>query len=155
MSETPPGKHRAPETSGFSLGQGPEGGGLSTTAKIVIAIGLLVVAGLAVFLLMGQDEDAAQPSVPTEPASPSPASELACPLLEDAEAALDAGDEEAFAEAIRGAAQVAERTLDTSGEAFGPAERAAIELDFQLQGNPDSESLRPALERGLRACDDA
>lgn len=151
MTSTPPGKHRASGASSFRLGSAGRGG-LSTTAKVGMFVGLVLVAAVAVFLVAGQDPDPAATSIPTEPASPSPSSRLACPLLQEAEVALDTGDEQAFRAAVEEAGRIARRTLQTSGEAFGVPERIAIELDSALQGQPDIEDLRPDLDRGLAAC---
>jgi hypothetical protein len=154
VSATPPGKHRD-STSSFGVGS-PGGGGISGPAKIAIFVGLVAAAAIAIFLFTGREEEAALPEVPVEEtaSSPTPTARLACPLLQEAEVALDAGDEEAFRAAVHEAARVAQRTLDTSGESFGPPERVAIELDFALQQDVDIETLRSDLERGLAACSD-
>jgi hypothetical protein len=125
-------------------------GGLSNGARIGLVVGLVVVVAVAVALLAEREDP--QPALPVETTSPSPTSNLACAQLLEAEAALDAGDDVSFRAAIREAGRVARRTLDTSGEAFGAPERVAIELELSLQGDPEPESLRGTLERGLTAC---
>jgi hypothetical protein len=109
-----------------------------------VITGILVVAGgLGLFLYLTQrsvakDEQAA------------PERGLACVHLQEAARAYDSGDRTALDEAIKRAAEVAEDTLQKSGQVFGEPERIALELE--LAANPDAKHVRRLLDIGLRDC---
>lgn len=115
-----------------SPGDGP--GEPSISAKrprwtpIVVSIAVLALAaGVAGALFLSQTS-----KPPRKRAAP--AQGLACPFLHQAADAYDSGDLAAFQHAASQAAEVAQGTLQTSGQAFGAPERVALELSSGSTG---------------------
>jgi hypothetical protein len=93
----------------------------------VTAVGVLAIAGgvgLFLFLTHGQNPK-------TEPAAE--ARGLACPYLHEATIAYERRNGEAYKQAINQAMQVAEATLQNSGQVFGEPERTALALGLGTQ----------------------
>jgi hypothetical protein len=124
---------------GSADASGNQGRGRWTS--VAAALGVLAVAGgVAAFLFLSSD-----PEPPTDRAAP--AQGLACPRLREAAEAYEQGDSASFDRLIAQAAEVAEQTLQTSGQVFGNPERVALELDL------GSEQRIPLLLRKAeRAC---
>jgi flagellar basal body-associated protein FliL len=109
--------------------------------SITAVVGVLAVAGgVAAFLFLSSD-----PAPPTDQATP--ALGLACPDLRAAAKAYEQGDDAAFDRSIAQAAEVAEQTLQTSGQVFGEPERIALELELG-----DEHSTQRLLARVNVAC---
>lgn len=128
--------------------QDPNGiGSRGRWSTVIAVVGVLLVAGgIAVFQFLSSDTD-------TDP-NPDSANEvaaseegLACPHLQQAAEAYERGDTAAFDREISRAAEVAENTLERSGQVFGEAERIAMELDL----GPERE-VRSLLDRVSGAC---
>lgn len=99
---------------------------------VAVAASVLVLAGgVAAFLFLSSDTDP-----PTEEAKPTEG--LACSHLLRAAEAHAQGDETEFDQEIARAAQVAEETLQNSGEVFGEPERIAVELELGQPEDVDS-----------------
>jgi hypothetical protein len=114
--------------------------------SIGIAIAVLVIAGgVAAVLFLSPSEEQ-----PKERAAPTRG--LACPYLEQASQANDRGDRAAFETAITRAADVAQDTLQTSGQSFGEPERIALELG--LAGSAGSNRVERLLGLALTECED-
>ena len=92
------------------------------------AIGVLaVVGGVGLFLFVTSGQDSK-----TEPVAE--ARGLACPYLQQATVAHERNDGKAYKQAIHQAMQVAESTLQNSGQVFGEPERTALALGLRPQG---------------------
>jgi hypothetical protein len=124
---------------------------IDSTMTVGFVAGALIAIGIAAASLLGADET--RPGV----TRPAPAQRgLACPALVEAAAAFDEGDLPAFRNAVREAARLAVRTLDTSGQLFGKPERAALDLRGTFQHEDSGEGLvGSVLEEGIAACGDA
>jgi hypothetical protein len=105
-----------------------------------VAAALVVAGGVAAFLFFYSGLD--QP-----PEQAAPAQGLACPFLLRAADAYEKGDRVAFNREVARAAEVAEETLQKSGQVFGEPERIALELDL---GSKEDVSI--LLERMDKAC---
>jgi flagellar basal body-associated protein FliL len=123
-------------------------GGRGRWRSITAVVGVLAVAaGVAAFLFLSSDPDA-----PIDRAAP--ARGLACPDLRAAAEAYERGDDAAFDRAIAQAAEVAEQTLQTSGQVFGEPESIALELELAGGGSGESVRTERLLERALQDCRD-
>jgi hypothetical protein len=133
-SDDAPEKGTARESSGLDADRWSSDGGRARRRPIAAAVGVLAVAGgISLFLFLTHGSDSK-----TEQLAPEHG--LACPYLEQAADAYPLGDRVAYNQAIDRAAQVAEDTLDKSGQAFGEPERIALELSLQ-QRRPRSGIL--------------
>jgi flagellar basal body-associated protein FliL len=116
--------------------------------SVAAALGVLAVAGgVAAFLFLSSD-----PDPPTNQAAP--AQGLACPDLREAAEAHEQGDSASFDRSIAQAAEVAEQTLQTSGQVFGDPERIALELSLSDGGRGSSARAERLLEQALQDCRD-
>jgi hypothetical protein len=108
---------------------------------------LAVAGGVAAFLFFSSD-----PDPPNDQAAA--AQGLACPDLQTAAAAYERGDQAEFDRAVAQAAEVAEQTLQTSGQVFGEPESIALELELAGDGSGESVRTERLLERALQDCRD-
>lgn len=112
-----------------------------------LALVLLVVA---VIRLLPDDSSESRREAAGEP----PQRGLACPPLREAESHLLERDEASFRLSVLAAAAVAERVLDTSGQLFGPPERAALELRHLVRiTGPSSRQIDRWLDMASRSCE--
>lgn len=124
---------------------------LSSGSWLAILIGLIAAVGVAWFL-WPRGEDAAAPRTTLPP----PEEGVACVHLRDARERFEAGDMEAFLQAVRVAGDAAEGALDQSGQAFGRPEEIALRLDYTTP-NKVSQIREARVQRLLvsaaEACD--
>jgi hypothetical protein len=129
MSSEPPGSDHGQEEGSGNESPGShvakrsrDGGRVRWRSSIVPIVGVLAVAGgIGVFLFLTQQSE-------PKPEHVSPALGLTCPSLQQAADAFDRGDRVTYSQAVDQAANVAEDTLQKSGEVFGQPERIALEL---------------------------
>ena len=149
--------------------EGPEP--LDVAAKALVVLGLLGVVAVAGFLFWRSGEspqgvgsegsDTRPPQATQEGAGPDGDGQegeeqqgVACSYLAEAARLLAEGDVDAFLEAVKAASRAAETALDTSGQVFGDAELAAIQLDAAVDvGGVRSQKVTVWLERGRKACE--
>jgi hypothetical protein len=99
-----------------------------------------VAGGVGVFLFLTQQSD-------SKPEHVTPALGLTCPSLEQAAHAFDREDRVTYNQAVDQAANVAEDTLQKSGEVFGKPERIALELRLGRQ-----ERIPELLDQAEKIC---
>jgi hypothetical protein len=118
------------------------------TMIVGFVAGALIAIGIAAASLLG-NVDTRQGVTPSDPAQRG----LACPALEEAAAAFDEGDLPAFRDAVKEAARIAERTLETSGQVFGVPERTALTLRSTIRPSGlQSKGVGKLLGRTEQAC---
>jgi hypothetical protein len=121
------------------------------TRSRVIAFGIIVTVIGAVTAGAALFGDPAPPErVRRTPDAPAVRG-TACPLLARAAEMFSRGDPVAFSDAVKDASRDAIRTLDRSGEVFGPAERTAVQLRYDVQSG-DTERIKASLEKAEKAC---
>jgi hypothetical protein len=113
---------------------------------VIGVVAVVIAAAVAGVLLLNHEDE--QPK--ERAATAAPLRGLACPYLQQASDAFDSGDHAAFESAIAQATDVAEGTLQTSGQAFGKPERIALELG--LSENTDRNHIASLLELALQDC---
>jgi hypothetical protein len=91
-------------------------------------VGGVVVAAVVVAILLVDSDDPA----PAPRGETGPEQGIACPFLQAAFDEFEAGNEAAFAAAVKIAAREAELTLERSGQVFGRPEELALELRAEL-----------------------
>ena len=141
MSSQPP-SHQSDPSAVVRGGAHAESRKVPAWKPIAIIVAAVLIAGaIAGTLLLNQTDEQ-----PKESAN-GPARGLACPFLQQASDAYNSGDNAAYEAAIRQAKEVAEGTLQTSGQAFGKPERIALELGLAI--HPDVPGL---LTKASEAC---
>jgi hypothetical protein len=119
---------------------------IDSTMTVGFVAGALIAIGIAAASLLGDKE--ARHGV-EEGAQRG----LACPALTEAAAALNEGDIQAFREAVREAARIAEQTLQTSGQVLGKSERTALELRASIQNKASGTDITDGvLAEALAGC---
>lgn len=111
------------------------------TSIVIAVVAVVIAAAVAGSLLLNQTDEQ-----PKEGAA-APTNGLACPYLQQASDAYDRGDQAGYENAVAQAKDVAEGTLQTSGQSFGTPERIALELGLGHHDDPT-----PMLEHALAAC---
>lgn len=140
--DKPSAAERPPETE--------EGGSSASRARRIAVIGGIVVGAVVVAILLMNSDD----NNPALGDGAGPEQGVACPFLQDAFEEFEAGNDAAFAEAVRVAAREAELTLERSGQVFGRPEALALELRALMSGPADAptERSRELLVQVEQAC---
>jgi hypothetical protein len=133
MSSEPPAETSPMQDEGLAAEpHEPSGNGMQGRWRsITTVVGVLAVAGgIAAFLFLSSEPD------PRDGRTVA-VKGLACSYLRRAAEAFEKGDRDAFDQAIARAAEVAEDTLQKSGQVFGEPERIALELELGQIDDPE------------------
>lgn len=126
--------------------------GLSVRRRIFLIVAFLALAAFAVYLVI-RAGDLAPGNQGSARSAPRPVEGVACDHLAEANRAHAAGDRAAFAASVNAAGDAADRSLDTSGQLFGPPEEAALELRYALEDEGmDGPNVERFLREGEEAC---
>ena len=132
-------------------------GGPQRPPWIAYSVIAIIAIGALVAFYVSQDNEAELREERQQNLSSSVEKGTSCEALSSARSALSADDDDAVKSALRDAERLALRALDTSGIAFGRAERIALSLTSDLRDRLRSEQhdfLADRLEEAADICSD-